>query len=321
VANRGGLRALALFFLAPFTGEFVLGNQALTALPSLLLLAPLYGGGAVLIREVGRRTRATWPVMGFLAVAYALVEEGLVDQMVFNPGYLGLPDFADWAEVPGLGISARLTVDAIALHAIVSTLVPIVLVEAFDPRPAAPWLRRRGLAVVTTVFVVGCVGLGVLQAVDLGFVGTWPQFVVTTAVVLGLVAAAAVRARRPVVQQHGPPAHRPRHVVMGVLAVTSGFWVVDLVVGGWVAAGGGALVLLVGLALLVRESHRPGWSPAHHLAAATGALATYLWLAPINTAQLGVPPVTGLAGNVLFGVAAVVLLALAWRAHRTRLPA
>ncbi|GAB3468187.1 hypothetical protein AB1207_15255 [Kineococcus endophyticus] len=50
------------------------------------------------------------------------MEEGLVDQTVFNPGYLGLPDFADWAAVPGLG----------------STLVPIVVVEAFDtgcPRP------------------------------------------------------------------------------------------------------------------------------------------------------------------------------------------
>ncbi|MFG2674654.1 hypothetical protein [Streptomyces sp. NPDC048445] len=35
--------ALGLFLLAPLIGEFLLGNQPITALPSVFLLAPLYG--------------------------------------------------------------------------------------------------------------------------------------------------------------------------------------------------------------------------------------------------------------------------------------
>jgi hypothetical protein len=98
-----------LFLLAPYIGEFVLGNQPITAFPTLVLLAPMYGGGALLIREVARRTTGGWPVIIVLAAAYALLEEGPIDQMLFNPAYLGLDSFAEQAPIPGLGISASLT--------------------------------------------------------------------------------------------------------------------------------------------------------------------------------------------------------------------
>jgi hypothetical protein len=47
--------AVGLFFLAPFVAEFLLGDLPITMLPALVLLAPMYGGGAPLIREVVRR--------------------------------------------------------------------------------------------------------------------------------------------------------------------------------------------------------------------------------------------------------------------------
>ena len=55
--------AVGLFFLAPLVAEFLLGNLPVTVLPALVLLAPLYGGGALLIREVTRRAGRGVPPM------------------------------------------------------------------------------------------------------------------------------------------------------------------------------------------------------------------------------------------------------------------
>ncbi|WP_432834180.1 hypothetical protein [Dactylosporangium sp. CA-092794] len=47
--------AAGLFFLAPLVAEFLLGNLPITMLFALVALAPMYGGGALLIRELARR--------------------------------------------------------------------------------------------------------------------------------------------------------------------------------------------------------------------------------------------------------------------------
>ncbi|MGG2460782.1 hypothetical protein ACO0M4_13355 [Streptomyces sp. RGM 3693] len=67
--------------LAPLVGEYLLGNQPITALPAVLMLAPMYGCGALLIRGGARRAGCGWPTMLLLAAAYALLEEGPIDQM------------------------------------------------------------------------------------------------------------------------------------------------------------------------------------------------------------------------------------------------
>ena len=54
---------LALLLLAPWVGEFLLGNISVRQLPALLILALLYGCGALLIREVTRRTSRGWPTI------------------------------------------------------------------------------------------------------------------------------------------------------------------------------------------------------------------------------------------------------------------
>jgi hypothetical protein len=59
--------AIALFFLSPLVAEFLLGDFTILQLPYLFLLAPAYGGAAVLIREVSRRagsvTRTVFPAL------------------------------------------------------------------------------------------------------------------------------------------------------------------------------------------------------------------------------------------------------------------
>ena len=77
--------ALGLFLLAPLIGEFLLGNLPITWLGSLLVLAPLYGGGALLIREMARRFGLGWPSIILLGLAYAVIEEAFVTESLFNP--------------------------------------------------------------------------------------------------------------------------------------------------------------------------------------------------------------------------------------------
>jgi hypothetical protein len=65
---------LLLLVIAPLVAEFLLGDVALASLPALVLFIPLYGGGAVLIREVVRHRGGGWPAIVVLAAAYGVVE-------------------------------------------------------------------------------------------------------------------------------------------------------------------------------------------------------------------------------------------------------
>src|SRR5690625_6437332 len=69
---------LTLVLLAPFTGELLLGNLPADPAGWAVMLIPLillYGGGALLIREVARRLGRGYPTMLLLAIAYGLIEE------------------------------------------------------------------------------------------------------------------------------------------------------------------------------------------------------------------------------------------------------
>src|SRR5208282_6295453 len=82
--------AIGLFFVAPLVAEYLLGDLPIKMLGALVILAPMYGGGAILIREVVRRTVRGWPTIFVLAFAYAVFEEAFTTQTLFNPDYLHL---------------------------------------------------------------------------------------------------------------------------------------------------------------------------------------------------------------------------------------
>ena len=79
---------ISLFLVAPLVAEYLLGDLPLKLLSALIVLAPAYGGGALLIRETARRTGRGWPTMLMLGAAYTLIGEGLVSQSLFNPDYM-----------------------------------------------------------------------------------------------------------------------------------------------------------------------------------------------------------------------------------------
>ncbi|MEV4825386.1 hypothetical protein [Micromonospora sp. NPDC049274] len=117
------LPVLALLLVAPWAAECSWGGFAIDGfLPVVIGLAPMYGGAAILIRETARRLGAGWPTIVLLAAAFGVLQAGLVDQSLFNPGYLNDTQYADTraaAEatlVPGLGFSLRQAFDYVGNH-------------------------------------------------------------------------------------------------------------------------------------------------------------------------------------------------------------
>src|SRR5690625_231159 len=75
------LPPLVLLVLSPCVGESLLCNVEPVSsswLASLLPLVLLYGGGALVIREMTRRLCRGYPIMALFAVGYALLEEGII---------------------------------------------------------------------------------------------------------------------------------------------------------------------------------------------------------------------------------------------------
>ena len=81
----------------------------------------MYGGGALLIRELARRSGGGWPTIIVLGLAYSTWEEALVTQLLFNPTYHGLS--LAGAILPGLSAGGEIVVVAVSSVSKVAGLV------------------------------------------------------------------------------------------------------------------------------------------------------------------------------------------------------
>jgi hypothetical protein len=307
--------AIALFFLAPLIGEFLLGNLPITWLWALLALAPLYGGGALLIRETVRRFQLGWPSMVLLGLTYAVIEEAFVTQSLFNPNYLGLR-LLDYGYIDSLGISIWWTVFVLGIHTTWSTAVPIALVECLVPEIRhTPWLQPGGLIVTTILFVVGCVAAFSFQQGD-PFMASRTQFFGSAIVVVTLVTIALGLGRVELnIRSSGrsPPSTRK----VGVTAFLLGSVFMSLAIlhdeiPATLNVAEMMVMVLFGGTVLIRWSQRPGWSVDHSLAVPSGLVLTYAWYGFVQIPSTGgTSPLIDAVGNVLFASCTVILLIFA----------
>ncbi|MFD2078951.1 hypothetical protein SAMN05421678_102214 [Actinopolymorpha cephalotaxi] len=319
--------AVGLFLTAPLVAEFLLGNLPITLLVGLVLLAPLYGGGALLIREFVRRTGRGWPSILLLGLAYGVFEEGVTTQSLFNRNYVGA-HLLDVGYVPALGIAVPWTLAVLALHTVWSISVPIGLVEAMVPeRRTTPWLGKVGLTVTGVLFAFGSLATTVMQIARDPFVASVPQFAgVAVVVVATVVAAFLVRPSRTVttVEAHvEAPAEEagrrgPSAWLVGGLALVCGsaYRLAPGHSAAWVPVVMMTAIAGVAVAAVAYWSRRPGWAPRHQLALVAGAALAYALHAFIETPVLPVSTTIDHVGDVVFGAAAVVAILVA--ARRTR---
>ena len=307
--------ALVLVFLAPFVGEVLLGNTPVRLILSYLLVLPMYGFGALFIRELSRRSGRGWPTILILGVAYGVAEEGLADMSLFNPNFLG-QHLLSYGNLFGVGWPWWFFV--LTLHAVWSIGVSIALAEAlFARRGEYPWLGRKGLVISGVVFVFGLVLVHFVGGQ--GYQLSAGQ-VALSLVLVAVIAAVAFLVPRRRVTQPADPRQAPNPWLAGGVAfvLTSAFMAVTrLSYALNLPAGVLILVyfLLYGLALFAvwRWSRRIGWSAEHRFALAAGALLTYAWYGFVQAPH----DVLDLIGQAIFALLALGVLILAGRQVRT----
>ena len=316
---------LLLLVLAPLLAEFLLGDFSLRSLGLLVIFIPQYGGGALLVRELARRTGRGWPTIVMLALAYGLIEEGFTTQSLFNPNYVG-QRLLDYGYVPALGTSPAWAVFVLTLHVVWSICTPILIAEGVaGARRTTPWLGRIGMVVVPALFVLGCVITTGGTISQNHFVSPAPQLVaVAILTVIAIVAAFALfrPGAAPAVAGRAPS---PWVVGAASLVLASAFEVVRHYGQDVLPAAATVLAMLalaaIGAALLAWWSRRSGWSAAHYLATAAGTVLTYGWsgltafLAGRTNLGEHVGPLD-VAGQVLLVL--VFLALIAWGAVRGR---
>jgi hypothetical protein len=317
------LPAIGLFFLSPLIAEYLLGDLPVTMLVALVALAPMYGGAAVLIREVCRRFGWSWPSMLTLALAYSVLEETIVTQSLLDPDWGGL-HLLDRGYVPALGIALPYTLFVLLLHVIWSMSVPIVLVESIvRERRHTPWLGRIGFTVAAIACAAGTT-LNLLQSLRPGgFTASPTQLVVSALVVVALVGLAVVLGRRTLrmrtggVRSRGADGWTPPALLLGLgsLVLTSAFltaWYLGRkTIPSWVFVPAFLITYVAAVVLIATWSRRAGWTGAHVLALAGGALMTYAWHGFVTRPFVPTTPAVQLASHVVMGAFAVAVLAVA----------
>lgn len=317
--------ALLLVPLAPLIAEFLLGDFSIRKLPLVIVLGPMYGAGALLIREITRRTGRGWPTMLWLAAAYALVEEAYTTQSLFNPNYLGAR-LLDLGFVPALGISFNWTLFVLSIHVVWSVATPILIAEGIAAsRRTQPWLRTPGLAITVVLFLLGCAVTTSFSlhatpfrasATQLASAGVFVAIAIVVAFAIGPTASVPASG-----ESEAPAAW----LVAAFAFVASAALVVieSRSRGGHLSAMQGLVgqivCELIAIVLVSRWSRRRGWQASHYLAIALGTSLTYAGFglyafAVEGHTHLGTP--TGpidIAGELVLTLVIVLLIAWGWR--------
>lgn len=302
-----------LFFTAPLIAEYLLGDFSIKMLSPLIVLAPMYGGGALLIRELARRNGRGWPTILLFAMAYAIVEEAFTTQSLFDPNYLHLNlGLLKSAFAPAFGIGGWWTLWMLLVHTVWSISTPIALIEAcFPERARTPWTGRIGLIVVAIVFLFGAVMSAVFSYRTDHFMASMAQFGwAAVGVVLLVIAAFSVPACTKGTNTTMAPSAWMLGAVSLVLASAA-----MLVPPKW---GWGAvtalLALVVSMLVTVIWWMRKGtMTIRHQLAMGSGAALTYGWHAFLMSPVVGKADLVYRVGNGIFLAGAVALIAFAAR--------
>jgi hypothetical protein len=299
---------LLVLALAPVTAEYLIGYDDTLTNPAalifgVLLFGPIYGAPAVLIRESVVRRRRGWGSILLLAVAFGLIQAGLVDQSMFDPDYRDIPYWQSMrvpTYLPWAGTSVYMVLTFVAGHVFGSIAAPIAAAQSWWPeRRDEPWLGPVGLTVVLGLWLFGAWFVLQDQLSATSFRISPAQGIGTVAAVVILVAI-GLWARTPVPRR----STRPAPVWWVVALVTAALLTVRSVVPtGWAGTLLAAVAIVSWLVLMVRWTHSPGWSGVHVVGALVGDLLSIGGPA-FGTTPLGDPSLAAklVANTVLLGL-------------------
>ncbi|AWH93380.1 hypothetical protein [Dietzia lutea] len=325
------LPLLCVFLGAPVAAEYLQAYLPFTgelwaSLFGIVFFAPLYGGAALLIREVGVRYGMGWRGTLLLAAAFGLAMTGIIDMSMFGEER---PDVPYWAElreptlIEPLGVSIAATLSWTLGHVMMSVGAPLALLYALAPaHRGRPLLGKKGIPL--TLFCAAVIALAVHQdgQQTYGYSLSPARVAVVLAVVVLLVGAAFVARHRPTrapsnaddggpgTQAEGfPRAGHPLPVAALVASGLVGKVLVDLAPSTW--PGVAATVVLVAFAglALSRASVRRPWGPREVGSVGVGLVIGAVLIGFAAPVPGGVPVAAKIAQS---SVLLILALALLW---------
>jgi hypothetical protein len=314
--------ALILFFLAPAVGELLSGSSPPAEFFTpfgIIVLGILYGGGAILARELMVRWGKGWPTLLVLGAAYGIVEEGLMVKSFFDPNWMDLGilgSYGRWAGVNWVW-AEELTI----YHAVFSIAIPVLLVTLMFPmRRSEAWISRQKFIVLAILFAAN---------VAFGFLALTPfrppvvPYLLALLLVLALIFVAR-RMSNPGADAENKRVARARWFVLTGFLATIAFFILSWAVPHTDLPPLLTMLLMAGLVvgvrwLVLKMSSGGAMTNSHLLALASGALGFFILFAPLQELARTRPDNT--AGMTLVGLSALVFLVwLAWRVRRASLP-
>jgi hypothetical protein len=300
---------LALLLGAPVFAELIQSYLDVTGelggtLFLVVFLAPLYGGAALLIREVAVRTGRGWPGRLLLAAAFGVLMPTWVDLSLWIPQTA--KEIELWGDIRGVTIAgvSVLALSSWALgHVVMSVGAPVVVVEALLPDGRGrPWLGMFGIAVLA-VLAVGVAALIHLDEDGPHAETSFARYALSLAVAAALAATAFTRLGRPLTPVQGRRTSGPLLLGVAGFVLMAAF---DMAPASWV---GLVLVwgaLVVACVLLARCARSPEWTSRHLVVFAFGGI-----LERTLVGFLVPTPPGGDAGGKLVQNVVVLLLVLA----------
>lgn len=311
--------ALVLFFLSPVIGELLSGSAPPAEFFNplgFIMLAVLYGGGALLVRELTHRWGKGWGTLFVLGAAYGVAEEGLMCKSFFDPGWMDLGPLASYGR--WLGVNWVWAFELTAYHAVVSIAIPIVLVNLLFPaRRGQSWASRRKVAILFGLWVMNAVVIFLLIS---RYRPPVPHYLTALAVTAALCVLAWRLPKGALVVGHGrgKAAHPFWFLLTGFAGTFGWFFLVWVVPQTRVPAAAtlGLMVLLVAVTAwtVLRLSGGAKLPDKHQLALVSGALGFFILLAPLH--ELDKKRTDNTTGMALVGVAMLVLLLWIYRRIR-----
>ncbi|QSB15392.1 hypothetical protein JQS43_03255 [Natronosporangium hydrolyticum] len=315
------LPILALLVSAPICAEFLQAYLPSTGdlgfmVVALLIFAPLYGGAALLIREVAVRRGLGWAGLLLLAAGFGIAMPGLVDLALFAEDR---PDIGYWREmrqatlIEPLGMSAHPTTSWVAGHVLMSVAAPVALVSALAPQHRGkPLLGRVGITVTVGCFLVAAL----LIRDDAISMYDYQPSLAQSAAVGGAVAVLSMLAFTRLGKPVSPGSRAPIRMPWLVLAAAVSMFTFDVLPWTWLGVAL-AVLLLAGAASAVRYlAATSSWSVLEIGALAAGAVIGRTLIGFLAPVAEGVSVAAKLTQNVILLSAAVVVAWLVTRRGR-----
>lgn len=258
------LLALAAPVCAELLQAYLAGTGDLAVMAgTAAFLAPLYGGAALLIRDLSVRTGRGWTGVLLLAAAFGLAMTGIIDLSMFGEHR---DDVAYWAElreptlVGAAGFSAYATFSWVLGHVMMSVGAPLAIHSGLAPRHAGrPLLGRVGTVVTLALLALVAVAI---HADGRGIYDYVPSLGQVAGVLLGIatfVALALSRLGRPVRVRPVSPDPRPISLPVVLLMGVGGKVLLDLVPPTWGGLAFALVVCLLWTLWLRRVTARRRW--------------------------------------------------------------